>query len=479
MSEGERNCLNEITMFSIYMNRLSFRAKREIFWNKKKLAICSGVRSFSFTPIENAVRCEAKMKKVKMKFFAKPLVAFFLFLVATPNFAQGQYVGSGSVSQGLATTTVANLLTGCAGARVSAVGTIVSTDGKTWTVPAATEYAGKRFLPDLYNQCNGFTPASINVVNLAALPTVVIDNAGEIITGFLFGDNYFELYINGILVGVDPTPFTPFNSCVVRFKVARPYTIAVKLVDWEENLGVGSENNGGNPYHAGDGGFIAKFSDGTVTDSTWRAQTFYIAPIQNVSAVVELPDNTRSTATASTSPTCNSSCYAVHYSIPSDWQEKTFVDNVWPHAKLYTPAAVGANNPAYINFLSTWENAQFIWSSNLILDNVVLARKTVFGTTGVNHESSTPNSFALSQNYPNPFNPETIIQYQIPQAAKVQLKVYDIFGREVAALVDQYQSAGEYTVSFRPPILAMTSGVYFYSLQAGQFRQTRKTILMQ
>lgn len=423
-----------------------------------------------------------KMKKLQMKFFAKPLAVLFFLLAAESNEAQGQYVGSGSVSQGLATTTMANLLAGCAGARVSGVGTITSTDGKTWTVPAATEYASKKFLADLYNQCNGVVPANINAANLNAVPTVVIDPAGETITGFLFGDNYFELYVNGILVGADPVPFTPFNSCVVKFKVSRPYTMALKLVDWEENLGIGSENNGGNPFHAGDGGFIATFSDGTATDSTWRAQTFYIAPIQDLRTVVELPDNTRSTAAAPTSPTCNNSCYAVHYSIPSDWKEKSFDDKIWPRAKLYTPAAVGANNPAYINFLSTWGNAQFIWSSNLILDNVVLARKTVSGTTGVNDESATPNSFALLQNYPNPFwsegNPETMIKYQIPEAANVQLKIYDLFGREMATLVDQFQQPGSYAVSFDAQKHALASGIYFYSLKAGRFRQTRKAIVM-
>jgi hypothetical protein len=101
------------------------------------------------------------------------------------------------------------------------------------------------------------------------------------------GDNYFELYINGQLIGVDATPYTPFNSHVVRFRVKQPYTIAVLAQDWEDKLGLGMEVFQGNPWHSGDGGFVAKFSDGTVTDSTWKAQSFYIAPLQHPDDVVE------------------------------------------------------------------------------------------------------------------------------------------------------------------------------------------------
>jgi hypothetical protein len=73
----------------------------------------------------------------------------------------------------------------------------------------------------------------------------------------------------------------------VRFKAKRPYTYALKAVDWEERLGVGMETNRGTDCHAGDGGLIARFSDGTVTDSTWKAQSFYIAPLAQPDDVVE------------------------------------------------------------------------------------------------------------------------------------------------------------------------------------------------
>ncbi len=92
-------------------------------------------------------------------------------------------------------------------------------------------------------------------------------------------------------------------------------------------------------------------------------------------------------------------------------------------------------------------------------------------------------TFRLEQNYPNPFNPATKIKYTIPASyvgnenlRSVQLKVYDILGREVATLVNEKKQPGEYEVEFDAKNL--TSGVYFYKLQAGNFIQTRKMILM-
>ncbi len=99
--------------------------------------------------------------------------------------------------------------------------------------------------------------------------------------------------------------------------------------------------------------------------------------------------------------------------------------------------------------------------------------------------SETPSTFALSQNYPNPFNPTTTIEYTIPfvvdenfhHLQTVKLIVYDILGREVAALVNENLQPGNYKVTFDASRL--TTGVYFYQLKAGGFIQTKKMILMQ
>ncbi len=99
-------------------------------------------------------------------------------------------------------------------------------------------------------------------------------------------------------------------------------------------------------------------------------------------------------------------------------------------------------------------------------------------------ESGIPYNFALMQNYPNPFNPTTIISYVIARSEAtrqsvdllVQLKVYDILGRKVATLVNKKQTPGKYSVKFDASNLS--SGIYFYTLRAGEFTATKKMILM-
>ncbi len=92
-----------------------------------------------------------------------------------------------------------------------------------------------------------------------------------------------------------------------------------------------------------------------------------------------------------------------------------------------------------------------------------------------------PTEFVLEQNYPNPFNPVTKIKYSIPEvgtglALSVQLKIYDILGKEVATLVNEEKQAGIYEVEFKASRLS--SGVYFYKLTAGNYSQTKKMILL-
>jgi len=282
------------------------------------------------------------------------------------------------ISQGRASTQTSNLLVGCANSRDSGVGTINSQDGNVFTVPAENNFASGPKATDLYNDCTGVKLNNINELNLGGVPIVEIDADGEIVSGYIFADNYFELYVSGVLIGVDPVPFTPFNSNVVRFKVKKPYTYAVKLVDWEENLGLGSEENRGDVYHAGDGGFIATFSDGIVTDASWKAQSFYIAPLQTATEIQELSDGTHSTLSSSISPNCTENCYAIHYAIPSNWSSANYNDADWPQASTYSNDTVGVDNkPSFTNFAAQFAAAEFIWSSNLVLDNLVLVRKTV------------------------------------------------------------------------------------------------------
>jgi hypothetical protein len=106
--------------------------------------------------------------------------------------------------------------------------------------------------------------------------------------------------------------------------------------------------------------------------------------------------------------------------------------------------------------------------------------KPAAGGTAVENIGIAPQEFALLQNYPNPFNPSTRIQYSLEKAGMVSLKVYNVLGVEVATLVNGRQEAGSYTVPFNTNkgTLGLSSGVYFYRLQAGSFVSTKKLVLM-
>jgi Secretion system C-terminal sorting domain len=99
----------------------------------------------------------------------------------------------------------------------------------------------------------------------------------------------------------------------------------------------------------------------------------------------------------------------------------------------------------------------------------------------VDIQIETPSMLKLSQNFPNPFNPATVINYSIPAmgsagAVPVQLKIFDLLGREVATLVNESKSPGNYEAKFDGT--RFSSGVYFYSLHAGDFVQTKKMTLV-
>jgi hypothetical protein len=83
----------------------------------------------------------------------------------------------------------------------------------------------------------------------------------------------------------------------------------------------------------------------------------------------------------------------------------------------------------------------------------------------------------LEQNYPNPFNPSTTIEYALPKPSNVTLKIYNILGEEVATLVSDRLTAGSYSYEWSRPA-GMASGVYLYRLQAGEYLETRKMVLM-
>lgn len=133
------------------------------------------------------------------------------------------------------------------------------------------------------------------------------------------------------------------------------------------------------------------------------------------------------------------------------------------------------------NFLEDQRGVDVL--SVLVVDNKLFAGR-LYGfnylplvPTSV-EEGELPVQFELSQNYPNPFNPATTINFSILTPQNVELKIYDITGKKVAALINEYKPAGNYSYSFNSAEMNLTSGVYFYKLTAGGLSSVKKMILM-
>jgi hypothetical protein len=255
------------------------------------------------------------------------------------------------------------------------VGVVRSADGQQFPAPAPINEGA--IAPDIFNNCTG---TGDNPKYASELKTIVIDEDGVEITGFIHADNYFELYVNGRFVARDSIPMTPFNSSVVRFRARYPMTYAIMGVDWETHLGVGMEYAS---YNIGDAGLIAYFSDGNGTHADWRAETFYIAPLDNPSCVRTTAAGRDSTfCHQGVRPTCAekepATCKALRFPVPMDWTSPRFDDSRWPAAIIWSAEAV-TNQRAYTDYTKLFGDAEFIWTRNLRLDNLMLARYTAKG----------------------------------------------------------------------------------------------------
>lgn len=303
---------------------------------------------------------------------------------------------TGALTTGTGSTTIGDLFP--MGSRVAPVGEVASNDGVVWTVPADVRFDDDLFpvasdLYNIYNTGNTFANSADALANLSTANIVEIDSRGELITGFVFADNYFEMYINGTPVGKDAVPFTEFNSSIVQFRVNVPFTVAMLLVDWEENLGTGTELSAGTAFRPGDGGMVAVFRNesGEIigkTDTSWKAQSFYIAPLTDPDCATFSGNRRLTTSCSETVSTDLSTVSALHWSLDSNWFDPSFDDSDWPTAVAYSNAEVGVDNkPAYTNFTdlfnSSENEAEFIWTSSLVFDNEVAVRKVVGQETSV------------------------------------------------------------------------------------------------
>ncbi len=147
----------------------------------------------------------------------------------------------------------------------------------------------------------------------------------------------------------------------------------------------------------------------------------------------------------------------------------------------------GTGNWATINFVpgngTTTETSNYNYVDNTVSTGKYTYRLKQIDFDGssqyspeVNADVVYANSFTLSQNYPNPFNPSTTINYTLPSNNYVTLKIFNVLGEEVATLVNEYKGQGSHSVQFNASRL--NSGVYYYTITAGSFHQTKKMMLL-
>ena len=154
-----------------------------------------------------------------------------------------------------------------------------------------------------------------------------------------------------------------------------------------------------------------------------------------------------------------------------------YLNGVFIPSRGYLSVTV-SNTSAKVEYIRTYLPSE----ENATRHNGDVSYSYTIDTSGsvvsVNQISSTPEKFSLNQNYPNPFNPETRIKYSIENGTNVQLKVYDLLGREISTLVNEYQNSGAYNVLFNADRLGLSSGIYYYRFSTDKFSKTMKMIYL-
>jgi len=207
---------------------------------------------------------------------------------------------------------------------------------------------------------------------------------------------------------------------------------------------------------------------GTITGATWvDASSSLPLPVELTSFTASASNNAVSLSWITATETNNYGFEVERRTVNSEqqtmngWQKIGFVKGAGtsnaPKAYSYSDATASAGRYVY-RLKQIDQDGSFKYSD---------AVEVIF---------MKPAAFALEQNYPNPFNPETTINYQLPDASNVTLKVYNIIGEEVATLVNETKNAGSYTAQFNAS--QFSSGVYFFKLTAEKFSSIRKMMLL-
>lgn len=220
-------------------------------------------------------------------------------------------------------------------------------------------------------------------------------------------------------------------------------------------------------------------------DLSYKGSTDDKAFFNNYLKAVFVSDNSSSKAVTSVASTAIEGCsFNISQTIPVDYPDEIGVNGGSSLCMVYAnnkgagvqySGKFGTSDKTgkllYFGFPveSTADDANF----NLLISKAI----TFFSNklTDVAHSNIAPGNFSLAQNFPNPFNPSTIIKFSLPNQAKVSLKIYDVLGNEVASLIDEVKQAGTYEINYKT---TLASGIYFYRLQADNFSETKRMLLL-
>ena len=159
-----------------------------------------------------------------------------------------------------------------------------------------------------------------------------------------------------------------------------------------------------------------------------------------------------------------------------------YVDTVPPYGADPITMAPNQGDTLFIDVLGLTQGLGIIVMKCFVLSNPSQFRTDTFKVqlnyhTGLRQVGTTVENYKLFQNYPNPFNPTTSIEFSIPKKEFVSLKIYNILGMEISAPVNEVLDGGRYRYELNAASIKLSSGVYYYRLQTGNYFQTRKMIL--
>ena len=213
------------------------------------------------------------------------------------------------------------------------------------------------------------------------------------------------------------------------------------------------------PFSGGDLGVLWVGEDGANKRLFWDVES-WIIPVELVSFTSSVIGNDVQLSWMTASET-NNMGFEVERLSGSSWDKLGFVNGngTTTETRSYSFADKNVNAGTY-----SYRLKQIDFDGTFEYSNVIEV------------DVSSPQQFELSQNYPNPFNPATTISFSIPQSSFVTLKVYDIIGNEIATLVNENKAAGRYEINFDAS--NQSSGVYLYSITAGNYNEVRKMTLI-